>query len=98
LQIVDKIDIYNTDYKTALEKFEKNNKEFDIIFIDPPYSIGIAQNALELVEQMSVLSKGGIVAVEHDEKDEMPQIQGKLTLYKQKKYGSTKLSFYTYEI
>lgn len=97
LHIEDKFEIYNADYKTAIEKFKLRNIKFDIIFIDPPYSKGIAQDALELVEEAGVLSHKGIIAIEHDEKDVMPQNQGKLILIKQKKYGSTKLSFYTYE-
>lgn len=96
LHIEDKIEIYNADYKTAIEKFKFKNIKFNIIFIDPPYSKGIAQDALALVEEASVLLQNGIIAIEHDEKDAMPQNQGKLFLLKQKKYGSTKLSFYTY--
>jgi len=96
LHIEDKIEMYNADYKTAIEKFKFKNIKFNIIYIDPPYFKAIAQDALALVEEASILSQNGIIAVEHDEKDSMPQNQGKLFLLKQKKYGGTKLSFYTY--
>ncbi len=96
LHIEDKIEIYHADYKTAIEKFKLKNIKFNIIFIDPPYSKGMAQDALALIEEAEILSQDGIIAIEHNEKDDMPQSETKLFLFKQKKYGSTKLSFYTY--
>lgn len=94
LNIKDNVEIFNTDYKTAICKLNKYNKQFDIIFIDPPYGIGMAESALEEIDNQNILSKSGLIIVEHDSKDEMPERVGKLCLYRIKQYGNTFLSFY----
>jgi 16S rRNA G966 N2-methylase RsmD len=68
--------------------------EFDIIFIDPPYSVGLAQNALKEISKYPILSQSGLVIVEHDSEDEMPSSLCKLYMYRSKQYGNTTLSFY----
>ncbi|MPN30137.1 hypothetical protein SDC9_177595 [bioreactor metagenome] len=95
LKILDVVEIYNTDYKNAIDKFALNNRKFDIIFIDPPYSKGIAQDALDRIEKSGIIADEGTVIVEHEEKDAMPDHKGKLILTDQRKYGGTKLSFYS---
>ena len=98
LNISDKVEIYNTDYLNAINKLAKGNRKFDIIFIDPPYLKGFAQNALVDIENNKVLNEDGIIIVEHDIKDKMPEDIGKLNLMRQKKYGNTMLSFYSFAL
>lgn len=94
LNIKDGAEVYHTDYSTAIKKLNKNNKQFDIIFMDPPYSVGIAQNALVDIDRNPILSQSGLIIVEHDSKDDMPRKVGELGLYRIKRYGNTSLSFY----
>lgn len=94
LNIKDCVEVFHTDYSTAIKKLYKYNKQFDIIFIDPPYSVGIAQNALADIDRNPILSQSGMIIVEHDSKDDMPQKVGRLVLCRIKKYGNTSLSFY----
>lgn len=94
LNIKDNVEVFNTDYSTAISKLYKNRKEFDIIFIDPPYSAGMAQNALKEIDAHPILAQTGLIIVEHDTRDEMPSSLGRLHMYRSKQYGSTTLSFY----
>jgi 16S rRNA (guanine966-N2)-methyltransferase len=94
LNIIDNVEVLNTDYSTGISKLYNNNKKFDIIFIDPPYSVGLAQNALVEIDKHPILAQSGLIIVEHDSKDEMPSSQGKLYMYRSKQYGNTTLSFY----
>ena len=94
LNIKDCVEVFHTDYSTAIKKLYKYNKQFDIIFIDPPYSVGMAQNALVDIERNPILSQSGFIIVEHDSKDDMPPRVGRLVLYRIKQYGNTSLSFY----
>ena len=96
LNIKDNVEVFQKEYTTAISKLYKYNKQFDIIFIDPPYSIGMAQNVLELLDKNPIFSQSGLIIVEHDSKDEMPRRIGKLYLHRIKQYGNTSLSFYTY--
>ena len=94
LNINDNVEVFNTDYSTGISKLYMHNKKFDIIFIDPPYSVGLAQNALEEIDKHNILAQAGSIIVEHDSRDEMPSSLGKLNMYCSKKYGNTTLSFY----
>lgn len=94
LNIKDNVEVFHTDYTTAISKLHKYNKQFDIIFIDPPYKVGMAASALEEINKNSILSQSGLIIVEHDSKEDMPQRVGKLYLYRIKQYGNTTLSFY----
>ena len=95
LNIKDNVEVFHTDYSTAIVKLYKYNRQFDIIFIDPPYSVGMAQNALEEINKSPILAQSGLIIVEHDLKDDMPKRVGKLYLYRIKEYGNTTLSFYS---
>jgi 16S rRNA (guanine(966)-N(2))-methyltransferase RsmD len=94
LHISEKVEVYNTDYLAAINKLAYDNIKFDIIFIDPPYLKGYEQNALVQISECKVLSDDGIIIVEHDLTDKMPESAGNFILTRQKKYGKTMLSFY----
>lgn len=97
-KILDKVEIYNTDYINAISKFAADNRKFDIIFMDPPYLKGYEKNALLEISDKDLLSPKGIIIIEHDLTDEMPEKSGRLTMTRQKKYGKTMLAFYALEI
>ncbi len=97
LKITERVEIYNTDYENALSKMGSANSLFDFIFIDPPYNKQIAQNALGIISDLGILHSEGIIVVEHDVLDSMPDRVGILVKDREKKYGSTMLSMYIYE-
>lgn len=94
LKILDSVKVYNTDYINAISHLAADSKSFDIIFIDPPYMKGFEKNALIHISEKKLLKEDGIIVVEHDLKDSMPEQTGSLNLHRQKKYGNTMLSFY----
>ncbi len=94
LNITDKAEVFHTDYSTAISKLYKYGKLFDIIFIDPPYGKGFDKAALEEIYKNPILKESGLVIVEHDHKDDMPQSVGSICKYRTKHYGNTLLSFY----
>ncbi|HWR60030.1 MAG TPA: 16S rRNA (guanine(966)-N(2))-methyltransferase RsmD [Clostridia bacterium] len=95
LNIMEGAEVFHTDYEIAITKLYKYNKQFDIVFIDPPYSLGMAQNALVCIEANPILAQDGLIIVEHDSRDDMPHKVGRLALYRVKQYGNTSLSFYS---
>lgn len=94
LGIKNNVEVYNADYLTAINKLYQNSRRFDIIFLDPPYGTGIAQKALERINEKPILSGDGVIIVEHDARDAMPVSLGSIKMYREKRYGNTKLSFY----
>lgn len=86
--------ILQMDAFYAIRRFGKTGERFDIIFLDPPYYGALAKKTLNLIARYDILSKTGIVIVEHYKKDILPEAAGHLTLFKQRRYGDTSLSFY----
>lgn len=66
--------------------------KFDIIFLDPPYRLEAGREALEIIARRNLLKEGGVAVLERDRAFE-GQIEG-LSLYDERKYGKTYLSFF----
>ena len=70
--------------------------ETDIAILDPPYSNGLIEEALPLLE--SRMSAGGIVVCEHEAGLELPERVGRLVKKREYGYGKTiALTTYTVE-
>jgi 16S rRNA (guanine(966)-N(2))-methyltransferase RsmD len=67
---------------------------FDIAFVDPPYSQGLALRALELLAAERHLADEAVVVVERASSDTLPEVAGRLELFRSKRYGSTAVDFY----
>jgi 16S rRNA (guanine(966)-N(2))-methyltransferase RsmD len=82
------------DVFAALNKFSKNNKKFDIIFLDPPYGKGLVEETLKSIAENDIIMPEGIIVAEHDASDKVPEEVGGLARYRWEKYGDTVISFY----
>lgn len=89
--------VLNLDFKNAIDKLKIQNEEFDVIFMDPPYYKDMFIEALEKVDNAGLLKEEGIIVVEHDTKHDFPDNIGRLEKIRNKKYGSTTLTFYKME-
>ncbi|MFH1690444.1 MAG: 16S rRNA (guanine(966)-N(2))-methyltransferase RsmD [Candidatus Eisenbacteria bacterium] len=67
---------------------------FDIVFVDPPYSSGLAARTLELLASSPVLAAEALVVVERASTDTPQERAGRLGLFRSGKYGSTAVDFY----
>lgn len=76
----------------AVTFLKNSKKKFDIIFMDPPYSKGILQNALPYA--VNAVNDGGVVICEHPHGEEMPQDVGRFSIYREYKYGKVALTVY----
>ncbi len=87
--------VINKDYKKCLEQLK--NEKLDIIFIDPPYRLDIAVDALKRILNLNLLSKDAIVIIETDDENRELQELEKLNLNIEvkdvRKYGRVKLIF-----
>ena len=69
------------------------NRLFDIVFLDPPYSVGLLQQVLPMVSR--VVRKTGVIVAECPYGEQIPDIlENGFVLAKQKKYGTIQLIFY----
>ena len=82
-----------SNYNDALKYFHNNNITFDVIFIDPPYSMHIINEILDKISKYELLNDEGAVICEVDT-NYLNEKVGNLSLNKSKKYGSSFLYFY----
>lgn len=90
----DKSIVVNKDYKKCLEQI---NEKFDIIFLDPPYRLNIAVDALKRILNLKLVSKETIIVLEtDDEARELKEIEKQninVEIKEIRKYGRVKLIF-----
>ena len=68
-RLIDYSKVYNMSYEKAITKMSNENVKIDIVFIDPPYRLGIAANSIKLIIQNDLLNENAIIVVETDEKE-----------------------------
>ena len=87
-------DIYMSDVMSGLSKLELNKKNFDIIFMDPPYNKDIEKNVILALNNMDILSKDGYIIVEASLETSFDYIiDTKFEIFKEKLYKSNKHIF-----
>ncbi len=81
--------------KDVLLYLKSCRRQFDIIFIDPPYQTDLAEKSLHCLSKKNLLKPDGIIVLEHYYKKEMKdEIRG-LQCVKTKKVGDAVFSFFT---
>ena len=88
----DQAKVFNTDYKLVLKKLQ--GSKFDIIFIDPPYNQGLGIDAINKISEYDILSDYGIIILETDTNEEVPDEIGIYEKYNYKRYGRNILNLF----
>lgn len=83
----DNFEITKSDYLVALQSLSKQNLQFDIIYLDPPYKSDFAVRSLELISEYKLLKKDGIIVIEHEFENDLQNIPICYIIEKSKKYG-----------
>ena len=86
-EIIEK-DIYDINF------FKSLNIKFDVIFMDPPYKDKNLDLLLNNIKNENVLNEKGVLVV-HRHKNEKDLIPGKLKVIEEKKYGLSKIIFFS---
>lgn len=81
----------------ALTFLSKCTDEYDIIFLDPPYNKGLIAPVMELLNKRGLLSSDGIIVLESDNTEALPDFSG-FYVFKQRKYGRTLVTLYKKEV
>ena len=80
------------DYKRFL-KYEAQG-EYDVIFVDPPYGVGLSDRALKQIGSHPVLSADGIVVLECAREETKAEEEGSLVLRRRYDYGTVSVLIY----
>lgn len=71
----------------ALSFLQKNDRKFDLIFLDPPFNSVLLSQCFALIIQKECLTEDAMIYVESDSKDELPDIPDNWILHRNKKAG-----------
>lgn len=84
--------VINSD---ALSFLSRRSEKYDIALLDPPYSQGILEDALERISD--VMNTSGVIICEAPFGDVLPEKAGAFTLKKKYRYGKTGVFLYRAE-
>ena len=60
----EKVELYNCDFKSCLEKVK--NQKFDIIYIDPPYETDFIAQSLKKIIELDIIKEESKIILETD--------------------------------
>lgn len=84
---IDGVVVSSMDALPLLKKMSKDQIQFDIIFIDPPYQYPHYEKVLRYIQELNLLTENGYLIVESDL--DQPFDEAYFKIIKQKKYGNT---------
>ena len=73
-------------------------KDFDLVFMDPPYNRGLVEPTLAKLSFYGLLAKEAIIVVEHTPLEPIGETIMPFVVKDQRKYGKTLVSFLLYAI
>ena len=87
--------IFQKDIFQDLPSLDQMNEPFDIIYLDPPYTVDeIFIPVMETIGKTSLLKEDGILAIRTKKEKELADVFYNLKKVKQKKYGISMVHFY----
>lgn len=98
LGLTDRTQLWIMPVPRALRLLERRGETFDLIFLDPPYECNWIGRTLRLIGQGRLLGQSGVLIAEHSLRERVEPIYDSLALYDQRRYGSTRLSFFNQEV
>jgi 16S rRNA (guanine966-N2)-methyltransferase len=93
----EKFDIRKMDANQALNQLSKEQIEFDLVLMDPPYAKQEIAKQLKEMQQLSLLSSNAVIVCETDKTVDLPAEINDLKKKKETLYGITKVSIYQRE-
>ena len=86
--------LYHLEAEKAIKLLSLDKKNFDLVFIDPPYLKDMAKKILQTLEGYDILSPNGLIVVQHSRLELLPKDTLNFSLIKEAKYGDTWLSIF----
>lgn len=82
-----KMRVIRQDVRRALPSLTASGP-FDVIFMDPPYKLGLVPKFISEIERLNLISEDGIICAE-TETGETVSDSGRLECFESRRYGST---------
>ena len=78
---------------TWTKQHPEGHKQFNLVFLDPPYRLGLVTSATRLLEQSRLLAPGAIIVAEQEAETE-PEPALSWQLLQNRRYGDTRIIFW----
>ena len=83
-------------YQTKVENFvNPADCQYDLVLADPPFDIPNWESIMTHIDKKGLVIRGGVIVAEHRHTVLLNQKYGRLELYDDRRYGDSRLSFYT---
>ncbi len=90
-------EIIKKDALSAIKQMADEKKQFDLIFMDPPYDRGLYEKIIENPLLYDIIANNGVIIVELSSKEQLVMQSGPLSLRDVRKYGICVFAFYEKE-
>lgn len=95
-RLVSQTEIIKGDVIACLERLARQAINFDLVFCDPPYSKGLVQQSLLVLDRLDILNDEALLVIEHDSKDDINLLLEHINLIRSERYGATTISFFRF--
>jgi len=92
LQCQNESKIINYNCFDFIEKLNKDELKFDLIFLDPPFKEKEINSLIENIKKKELLNKDGIIILHRHKKDDVVLTRN-LNIIEQRSYGISKITF-----
>lgn len=86
--------LYHFDYQVALNLFAREQKKFDLIFLDPPYRLNLVKDIVDFIIANELLTKEGIIVCQYVRGNYIPEETVNLEIRKNFNYASSEVCIY----
>ena len=93
----DRAEVLETSVAIAINKLTTSSRNFDIIFLDPPYDGGYVKETLDILAKSDILSSGGSIIVETNSQLHNNTLGEAFELTDERQYGQTRFLFLQYK-
>ena len=94
LNILADVKAFQGDGIEAVSRLAGQEEEFDVIVVAHPYGRGLQQSAIDELGAHRVLAANGVIIVQREHREPVPEPSGQLRFVHTRNYGRTAFDFY----
>ena len=94
LGLIEQSQVLCMDYSDAIDHLVRRGRQFDLVFVGPPYGRGLAAAAVGKISVGKLLGPDPVVVAEVRRREPLPGQVGNLIRVDLRKYGDNELHFY----
>ncbi len=95
MRVEERATVLPCDWESALVKCRQTGKQFDLVFLDPPYRMTELGEMCRRMQEMELLLPEAMMVLEH-RAGMQPEMPEAFSLEKERTYGDTQIHFYRF--